>query len=255
VGLLRTPSGQTVVLDAGTRAGYDAYTFTAEPFLRHQRLTAPSRAFVSHANTDHYNALAGFLPRLGRVHTTAYYRPETKRELTPPAQELLHLLDRRGVEVDRLCTGDQVVLDSRTRVEVLWPPPDRSDLTTNDTSLVLRIRCDDKTCLVPGDISTVAQAQLAAAENIRADVLVLPHHGAWTPSLPEFVAAVDPEVVLVSNSWEPSAPAGAGDSVGRFYNRLRRGYRYASTARNGWIRVRFGAGRIGVRTMHPHPGE
>ena len=98
----------------------------------------------------------------------------------------------------------------------------------------------------------LAQAELTkGGRTLRADVLMLPHHGSWSESLPGFVSAVAPEIVLVSRLREPPGAGGADDAAGRFYAEMKRARRWYSTPRHGWIRVRFGRGRVSVRTMRP----
>jgi beta-lactamase superfamily II metal-dependent hydrolase len=93
---------------------------------------------------------------------------------------------------------------------------------------------------------------------LRSDVLILPHHGSWEDTLPAFVQAVDPDVVLVSCAREPNAPARyltkADRHTGKplpqqFYEDLRANRQYYSTAGRGYIRLHFGAAGIRVRTM------
>jgi len=254
--LLRTPAGATYIFDAGTRSGFDAYQRVLAPFIRARRLGTPTVAFVSHANTDHYNALMGFLKEasLDRVYLNDYFGRGPYRNQPQPIPEEMQLLGEligRDVELLRLRAGVKLSLDSRTAVEVLWPPADRrTDLTVNDTSLVLRITCDGQSVLLTGDLDELGQSVLAAAgSTIAADVLVMPHHGGWEKSLPEFLRAVGPSVVLVSNSFEPRCPVRGGDEAAALYGRMRTAYRYYSTPRNGWIQVRFGAGRFDVKTM------
>ncbi|NDB70157.1 MAG: hypothetical protein EB015_19555 [Methylocystaceae bacterium] len=52
--------------------------------------------------------------------------------------------------------------------------------------------------LIPADIEARAEQSLLAAspEQLRAQVLVAPHHGSKTSSIPEFVRAVDPRIVI-----------------------------------------------------------
>jgi beta-lactamase superfamily II metal-dependent hydrolase len=145
-------------------------------------------------------------------------------------------------------------LDDRTRLEVLWPPGERKDLAdpdhANDSSLVLRITCDGRSVLLPGDATKLAQGELLGqGVDLRADVLVMPHHGGWNPSLPAFFQAVSPKVAIVSNNIDPHAPAAGGLKAQQFYQRLRTACRFHSTPRDGWICVRFGEGRIDVQTM------
>ena len=118
------------------------------------------------------------------------------------------------------------------------------------TSLVLRISCGGKTVLLPGDIDQPAQGELLKdPQQLRSDVLVIPHHGGWEKTLPDFVAAVDPKIILVSGRTDPKGPSASGEKTRKFYWKLKSDYRYYSTARNGWIRLTFGAGGLDVQTM------
>jgi len=179
--ILSTPAGGIYVIDAGTRGGFDAYSQVIAPFLRRRRVPAPKTLFISHANTDHYNAVPGLVRggHLRKAYLNSYFgRP---RE---------------------------------------------------------------------GDLDRVGQEALLAGErSLAADVLVLPHHGAWNAALPAFVEAVAPQIVLASCSGDPVGPSAAAAEVSEFYARLKTAYEYYSTAANGWIRVRFGPGRPSATTM------
>mgnify|MGYP006278382539 CR=1 FL=1 len=261
--VLHLPSGQTVLIDAGTRSGYDAGRAALLPFLRELRLPAPSEAFISHGDTDHYNALPPLLPpdrepgvpRLRGAWVSRYFATggEGRRAEGPEAGEFARMMEAGDVELRRLAAGDRVRLDKRTEVEVLWPPPGRDEeiaANVNNTSLVLRVRCDGRTAMLCGDLSELGQRRLVASgADLRADVLVMPHHGGWCKALPAFVEAVDPEVLLVSDSSETDLPPTASQERRDFYTRLPSAYRFYATYRNGWIRVRFGAGGLDVRTM------
>ncbi|MCJ7543585.1 MAG: ComEC/Rec2 family competence protein [Phycisphaerae bacterium] len=251
--VLRTPSGATVLFDAGTRSGFDAYSQVLGPFLRDQRLPGPSIAFISHPNTDHFNALPEFLRhhRLRRVHVNEWFGAPAAGGLEASSHDshMLGALRAAGVQVERLAAGQRVALDGRTSVEVLWPPAGREGLSANESSLVLRITCDGVSVLLPADIETLGRQALAAGGGVRADILMLPHHGSWRPSLEEFVQAVSPKVVRASTARDPFGPP-AQEEPAEFFARLHRGYRFYSTPRNGWIQVRFGGGAMEVRTMH-----
>ena len=251
--VLRTPSGKTVLIDAGAQRGLDVYARVLGPFLLAKRFPPPAAAFISHANSDHYSAMPAVMNRHrpGAVYVNEYFGRAGTRKTVPRAEtEILDELTAGADRVIRLAPrpGQKIQLDDRTSVEVLWPPPGRADLNVNDTSLVLRITCDGKTVLLVGDVDTVAQAELAGA-GLGADVLVMPHHGSWRQTLPAFVAAVDPDVVIVSSASNPAAHRGGSPDRRAFFTRLKRSTRYRSTAQSGWIRVQFGAGGIDVQTM------
>ncbi len=254
---INTPSGRTFIIDAGAQGGLDVYRRVLGPFLTTRKLPAPEVAFISHANSDHYSAMPALMERyrLAAVYLNDYFGRPRGRKAVPQAES--DILGELTVGADKLIrigpqAGRKIDLDDRTSVEVLWPPPGRTDVSrkgnVNDTSLVLRITCDGKTVLLPGDLDRIGQGELAERD-VRADVLVLPHHGAWRKTLEAFVAAVAPDVVVVSSNSDPASRAGASAERKVFFSRLRTSKRYASTALDGWVRVRFGATGIDVRTM------
>ncbi|MGF0318268.1 ComEC/Rec2 family competence protein [Nocardia fluminea] len=67
----------------------------------------------------------------------------------------------------------------------------------NDRSLVLRARTPAGTILLTGDIEAEAQVRMMRGEDVRADILKVPHHGSRTTTT-EFLRAVAPRLALVS---------------------------------------------------------
>ncbi len=248
--VLRVPSGETYLFDAGTQSDFDVYAQVIEPFFRSRKLPAPKAAFISHANTDHFNGLGGLLDQthLESVYLNDYFLDQAREN--PPAGKLLAKLASNGTKIVHLRANDTVQLDSRTSVQVLWPLADKNQaLSVNDTSLVLKITCDDKSILLAGDLDEFGQAALAAqSEAIQCDGLIVPHHGGWESTLPQFVIATGARMMLVSNARKVHPPA-SNQQADRFYAELTNGYQYLSTARNGWIQLKFGGGVIALDSM------
>lgn len=252
--ILHTPNGSTYILDAGTRSGFDAYQQVMKPFFRARRLPAARTAIVSHANTDHFNALLGMLRDRGlaEVYLNDYFGEDlTGRDAQAADRELLGLLAERKARVIRIRAPARIDLDDRTKVEVLWPKPEKNkDLSVNDTSLVLRITCDNRSVLLTGDIEQLPQSILTdRGSAIRADVLVMPHHGGWERALPAFVSKVGAKVLLVSGYGHAGLSQPDDSPRAVFYDTLTRKYKYYATGRNGWICIRFGEGGVHVKTM------
>jgi competence protein ComEC len=255
--LLRTPSGQTVVLDAGGAGASEVYARTLRPFLLDQRLPWPDRAFVSHGNADHYTALLDLLSH--RSIRTLHLSPHFQREGFEEGEKLLlaRLVDAGG-KIDLLSAGDVVQLGPRTKVEVLWPGKDlpaEVGRRENETSLVLRVTCDDTSVLIPGDAESYAQSALVEAgetgasglapPDLQCDAMILPHHGSWQPTLPDFVRRVDPRIVLVSRR----GPLPASGEAGRFYDDLIASRQVYSTARQGGLVLKFGQGKVSAAPL------
>ena len=88
--------------------------------------------------------------------------------------------------------------------EVLHPPAgDYASLQkSNAMSCVLRISNGASAALLAGDIE-LAQEQVlvAAGVTLKADVLLMPHHGSKTSSSPAFLEAVRPALVLAQAGY------------------------------------------------------
>jgi len=70
----------------------------------------------------------------------------------------------------------------------------------NDRGCVLKVSTAGASALLAGDVESRAEAQMLARDPqaLRAQVLVVPHHGSRTSSTPAFVAAVAPEIAIFS---------------------------------------------------------
>jgi competence protein ComEC len=256
--VLRTPGGKTFLFDAGTRSAVDLPVQVLMPFLRHERLPLPGEAWISHADSDHWNAIPAVLHACGlrKCFISWDFEPSPPEAAdgdgpvdTPfkPAVTLLGDLLAGHVQVVHVAQGQCVQLDERTRVEVLWPPTGQK-LSSNDSSLALKITCDDRSALLTGDLEVIGQKGLAAMPSARADVLILPHHGSYRPSLPELVQRVGASIVIASGNRPLRAPSGQAQAA-EFLAHLSTGRSVLTTSRNGFIRVTLGKGRLSVESM------
>ena len=238
--LLHSPAGRTYLFDAGTLGSGDSYQQVLRPFLRAKRLPAPEAVFISHANVDHYNALWGLLDRSPPRRAYVYDTFGECEDEPPSARKLIERMKQRGVEVVRVHAGRTIELDPDTRVEVLWPgaqAPEGAD--PNDRSLVLRLTCRARSVILPGDAGEIVESALTGG-NVKADVLILPHHGSATPTLGAFIAAADPSMLVQSNSYRSESPKLLTAIAGR--------PRYA-THRHGWIRLDLADDAVTAETM------
>lgn len=136
---------------------------------------------ITHADADH----AGGLPALTR-------RFDAGRLLSgDPAVA--------GEPID---IGDRLLLGDRTSIEVLSPPlvtGGRAHESDNNRSLVLLVRIGERRILLTADIEAPAEAWLERSGlDLRADAVVVPHHGSRSSSTASFIDAVDPALAVIS---------------------------------------------------------
>ncbi len=102
------------------------------------------------------------------------------------------------------CHAGQHWVWDEVEFDVLHPLADHlqnSTLTPNARSCTLRIRYRERTVLLTGDIEAPQERALLeragqSREDLKADVLLAPHHGSGTSSTNEFLQAVHPSVAL-----------------------------------------------------------
>jgi competence protein ComEC len=112
---------------------------------------------------------------------------------------LLAAAARAGVPVRERGLGSPPRAVGDLHVVPLWPPPGSAGASRNDRSLVLRIEGRGARVLLPGDIDAGAERALVeSGADLRADVLVLPHHGSDTSSSRAFLRAVGASVAIAS---------------------------------------------------------
>ncbi len=178
---------KTLVYDAGPKfsENFDAGSAIVASFLRHKGITHIDQLVISHADNDHAGGLAGLLKNIPVRNMLIGERLRTSA--TPDAKPC-----RRG---DSWQWG--VV-----NVQVLHPSA-RRYAASNNNSCVLRINTPGSTTLISGDIEAVVEHELllGEAQNLRADILIVPHHGSKTSSTAAFIAAVQPTYAVVSSGY------------------------------------------------------
>jgi len=111
---------------------------------------------------------------------------------------------------------------------------------TNDRCCVLEVRTGDNALVLSGDISSAVEPQVAQALQPIAPQLVLqvPHHGSKTSSSPEFLAALQPVLALISAGYHNRFHHPDAGVAARY---AARNIELPITAQTGFIALRFSA--------------
>ncbi len=203
--LMQLPGGKTVLLDGGstTSENFDIGERVIAPFLWKKRLWHLTDLVISHPHSDHYNGM-GFIIR--------HFRPARlwingDRDEAWTYREILRTAARQGVKILVPGPGQRLAAAAATKLVCLGmteaaehnravPPP---GVPVNDQSLVLRLNDGDCAFLFPGDISKAAEKKLLDQHReLRADILLAPHHGSKTSSSRAFISAINPKIIIVS---------------------------------------------------------
>jgi len=130
------------------------------------------------------------------------------RESSAPAQVQLEALAAHlGIPVEYERKGQSFDWDG-VRATFLWPEISRDEVTPtakNNDSLVLRLEYGQRSFLLPGDAEKQVEYTMLSEDDARllhADVLKVGHHGSKNSTMPQFLAAVDPRIAVISSGEE-----------------------------------------------------
>jgi competence protein ComEC len=217
-------AGRTLLYDAGPAFGAEADSGgrIVVPMLRAAGVSRIDAMVLSHEDVDH---IGGALSILETFEVDALHS-----SLPPP-----HPLN--ALAVARRCAAGQAWTWDGVRFEFLHPAGGRS-YKRNDGSCVLRVATPSAALLLSGDIERAAEAALlSSSENLKADILLVPHHGSRTSSTAPFIAAVAPRVAIVAAGYRNRFGHPNGEVLERYG---RAGARVARTDRDGAVSVSLG---------------
>ena len=231
--VVRTAS-RTLLYDAGPQfsGGTDSGERVIAPYLRASGIGRVDAMIVTHHDIDHAGGAASVIEN---------FEVDALWSSLPRAHPLLS-----SVADARPCRSGLEWEWDGVRFALLHPAVgDPAPRKANDLSCVLRIAAGGRSMLLTGDIERASEALLVAraARQLRADVLLVPHHGSKTSSSGEFLAAVAPSLAVV--------PAGYRNRFGHPNAEVLERYaalqtKVLRTDRDGAITVRIGASGLRI---------
>jgi len=197
--LARLPGSTNILFDAGSLYKADIGTRAVLPFLDYTGTGRLHAVVISHHDIDHVNGIPEIAGRrrIEHVYATEPFLEQTKTEGT--ARFLTDWLREKALAIERV---PEALTIGPTRITTLWPLPGMAldaELGDNDRSLVTSIEFAGVKILLCSDIEQFAQRQiLTLYPELKADVVVVPHHGSTVTLQPGFLQMLDPEILLCS---------------------------------------------------------
>jgi competence protein ComEC len=151
------------------------------------------RVIISHPDTDH----AGGIQTLLKNFPTAQldYGEPRKDELLG---RILEAARMRGVPVCMVGAGRKEII-AGVSVQVLSPAEGKTDRTTNENSVVLRLSYGDFAALLTGDLEKKGETELVAGPyRLQSPLLKVAHHGSRSATLDPFLERVSPRWAVIS---------------------------------------------------------
>jgi competence protein ComEC len=218
--VVRSPTGRCLVYDAGRLGAPSAARRAMTGVLWHEGVSRIDTLVISHADTDHFNAVPELLERfsVGEI----IVPPPFLESDSWAVGEVLRLARAAGIPVRATAAGESFALDPLCRVRVLHPTVGSDEphvhgvalkdamgdamATDNETSLVLAVESAGRRLLLTGDLEGRSLSRFIASDPDSCDVLVAPHHGSRTSLPPDIARATAADWVIVSGAGAAGWP-------------------------------------------------
>ena len=178
-----------------------------------------------------------------------YVSPIMLAEMSDPngsgGVRVLHeAIERAGVPVRKIWSGDRLQVGSGVVMRVFHPPEQGVIGSDNANSITVAVEYAGRRLLLPGDLESPGIENVMAEQPYDCDILLAPHHGSRRSDPPGFAAWSSPEWVVVSG--------GGGDEIEHVTKTYERaGARVLATINSGTIAFQVAEGAaLNVKTWH-----
>jgi len=176
----------TLVYDTGAQFSerFNMGDAVLKPYLRYKGIKQISMLLISHGDNDHIGGANAIIEnfKIGRILTS--------------------VPSKLPMEKSEICHAGQKWAWDGVNFQIFHPQPD--DLfIENNSSCVLKVTSAHGSVLLTGDIERQAEESLLinASDLIKADILLVPHHGSKTSSTNEFISAVAPKYAFIAAGY------------------------------------------------------
>jgi competence protein ComEC len=232
--LAQLPGKANILFDAGSLHKSDIGRRIVAPFLDYSGINRIDSIIISHNDVDHINGIPEIVEHCKVEHVYANDAFFDGINQWGPTKFLNDWLIKKGFEKDlkreRLERG--LNLNAPASIKILWPSEQtlQEQLSDNDESLVSLIQFGDVKILLCSDIEKLAQVELFRLyPDLKADVVVVPHHGSTRNSDADFLEKLGLDISIVScgqRDYERQRTTRAENKAKSFY-----------TARDGALTV------------------
>ncbi len=202
--VLHLPDGETILYDAGELGSPNRAANVVSSYLWSQGISRIDAAFFSHADVDHFNTFPTLLNKFSC--RTVYVSPAMFSKKTGAIGELHEAIEKHGVPIRTLESGEEISFGGRCAVKVLHPSSAGIIAGTNPNSLALAVECEGRRVLLLGDLENPGLAELLKKTPTNCDVLLAPHHGSKASNSPALAAWAKPSWVFLSGDGRWTVP-------------------------------------------------
>lgn len=182
-------NGKVMLFDAGDNGTEDLMVRT----LKEHNIKKIDVAIGSHPHADHIGGLDAVIDNFD---VKKLYMPKVTTN-TKTFESVLLSAKKKGLKITSAKAGTTIDFGKDISVEVLAPIKSKYD-DLNDYSVVVKLTYKNQSVLLTGDASYESEMDMVkSGENLRASLILQPHHGSSSSSSQKFISAVNPEYTVI----------------------------------------------------------
>ncbi len=239
--LIEEPSGRVVLYDGGSMSGGQSASKKIAQVLWKRGISAIDEVIISHADTDHFNALTGVMDRfpVSMISVGPSFATRDDQETVI----FYASLQKRGIPLRTIYAGMKAV-SGQTIYEILHPESDYTNPPKqNAASLVIRVAYFNGSLLLTGDLEPPGTELFLAHKDLApVTVLMAPHHGSPAANPEKLWRRLNPKFVFSSEGDERRTRLPGGN--------LGREIPLWKTQEKGMITIHMGENRLAVKAFH-----
>jgi len=242
--LIEFPGTKKMLIDGGGSytGTFDIGERVVSPFLWRKGIKKIDFLLLTHFHPDH----SGGIPALANNFRVGEFWEGSKPVNNQNYQKFKKSLPHKLIQ-KTIATGYSMS-EAGVKIKVLHPAAANKDPSSvnNDQSLVIRLEYRTISILLTGDIEVRAENEiLDSFPVVKSQVLKSPHHGSKSSSSANFLAAVSPEMIVISVGKNNIYQLPDQKVLERYYSRGALVYR---TDHHGAVELNSDGKTISVRT-------
>ncbi len=208
--IVRLPDRRTILIDGGIQhayfdaqkqrqVDYDVGERIIQPYLDANSIRQLDLVILTHPDLDHGGGLGYILQNYSVKHILGI----SDMVLDSQTHQRLRSIAKAQDIPYSFRYKSEIELDADVKLNLLHPIDEAStnllDADKNNDSLVLKLRYGEVDILFTGDIELEAETRLIKShQDLRAEVLKVPHHGSRSSSSERFLDRVQPRYAIFS---------------------------------------------------------
>jgi beta-lactamase superfamily II metal-dependent hydrolase len=178
--------------------GLDEYGPKLVDFLKGQGVTRVDDLIITHFDKDHVGGANYVIDNfdIGNVYVT--YKSKDSDQIDE------YMASMSAKNLTETLVSKEMSFDADGVNYHIYPPlkKEYEKKTSNNSSLVTMVTVGYSKMLLAGDAESERIDELLQIEDLKADILKMPHHGRNSENLREFIEYVSPEYAIITSSSE-----------------------------------------------------